>query len=145
MDNLIIVGTAHTPDIIFDFDKHHHIISGRSTPEDCDIYYLGPLRWLEVYTKEIESLYINNKIRFHFRFEYYNSTSIRYLHTIMLHVENITKIKPNTIVIWEYDSDDEYLEEMGKEFELSYDINIEFKKNEIKPRKLINRKDIIDV
>jgi hypothetical protein len=54
-------------------------------------------------------------------------------------IEKVSAIK-KTKVFWEYESDDEYLEEMGDYFEEGFDINIELVRIEVNFKK--NRKRI---
>ena len=121
MDRLHIKGTPQTPEIVFDFDKHYFILSGRSTPDDCDIYYFPVIRSLEKYNLMISKIPEIKEIKFDFYLIYYNTISIRYLNTVMGHIEKISEHK-NVVVNWKYESDDEYLLEMGEYFKDSYNI-----------------------
>lgn len=126
MDRLHIIGTANTPEINFNPIIGLFVISGRSIPEDADIYYYPVIRYLEAFNNEI--IRLNNKdikIEFIFNLIYYNTLSIRYLNKI---VSLINELKKNiTVEIkWYYDKYDEYLEEMGEDFNVTYDgLNME--------------------
>lgn len=130
MNNLFIKGTSQTPHIDFRIDENYFIISGRSVPEDCDIYYYPVIRFLEIYKNETE----NKIIKFEFRLIYYNTTSIRYLNSVMHLIEAIS-VNNEVSLKWYYDSDDEYLEEMGEYFKESYDIDFKLIKQILPPKK----------
>jgi hypothetical protein len=136
LDSLTIIGTPHTPAVDFDPDNNYFIISGRSTSQDSDIQYLPIVRYLEIYKKELDQI---NKIQknsdgqtitFRFKFEYFNTQAIRYLHTIMKHIEDISQTN-QVSVIWESERFDEDNIEMGEEFEELFNIDIRLIVNEI--------------
>jgi len=145
MNNLQILGTPQTPTIDFNAENNYFIISGRSVSENSDITYWPIVRYLELYKKEIDQINkLQNNINgiaatFRFKLVYYNSSSIRYLNTIMKRIEEISE-NNQVSVIWEVDSDDEYLIEMGETFAELFDINLQIIVNEIPQRKKITNK-----
>jgi hypothetical protein len=139
MDELFIMGTPHTAEINFCPEKNLFIISGRSTPEDADIYYYPVIKYLQLFKKELdkelqllkkelnkEKKEEEKEILFEFRLVYYNSSSMRYLNSVMQGIESISEIKNKLKINWYYDTDDEYLEELGSYMKDNYpSLNIE--------------------
>jgi len=124
MEPLFIQGTKISPEINFKPDDFLFSISGRSIPNDADIYYYPVLKYLESVEKNLNYFPKEKTLIFDFNFIYYNSTTIRYLNSIMEILERISEHN-KILVKWHYDDDDEFLEEAGEYFKEMYDLNIE--------------------
>jgi len=133
MNALFIKGTHNTPEIDFQPAEYLFKISGRSIPDDCDIYYYPVIRYLETFSKNADCFPTNKTIHFEFNFIYYNSTTIRYLNTIMQNLQKIAETN-KILVKWYYDDDDEFLEEAGKYFQELFPINIELIAKPVPPK-----------
>lgn len=135
MDPLFIQGTAHTPEVDFQPENYKFKISGRSTPEDADIYYYPMIKYLDTIKKDLKTGFQSDKtLIFEFHLDYYNTASIRYLNTVMQKIESINE-DHSVKVIWHYDRDDEYLKEMGDYFKDMFAISdIEYIEHEPPPR-----------
>ena len=82
MEKLIIEPTLNTPSVILDPEKNQFQFSGESRPENVRNFYLPVLEWLENFSADLAGGSPEEKKRdrqFHFNFEYFNSTSAKYI------------------------------------------------------------------
>ena len=116
MQKLYIEATSTTPRIVFEPDEGKLMISGRSMPEDSDVF-----SWLEEYTaspKEHTELVFN--------FEYYNSATLRCVLELMSILKNVKE--PNTLkIIWYYEDGDESSQENGEDLQYTINFPIELR------------------
>ena len=118
MEKLIIDATLNTPSVILDPEKNLFQFTGESRPENVRNFYIPVLEWLENYTSEVASQDKENKSRaheFHFNFEYFNSTSAKYILDLFKTLSNLHSEGINVLVYWHYEEDDEDMLEVGKE------------------------------
>lgn len=122
MDTLILEPTENTPRVAFDHTKDQFEISGESRPEDVRKFYDPILEWLDKFNAYLYWLGENNnenkKIEFNFRFEYFNSSSAKYIMDIMTKLAEIQANCKNARIdiCWNYDEPDEDMLEAGEEF-----------------------------
>lgn len=122
MDTLILEPTENTPKIVLDHTKDQYEISGESRPEDVRKFYDPVLDWLEKFNAYLYWVGENNSekknIVFHFRFEYFNSSSAKYIMDIMTQLAEIQENCKNASIniSWNYDEPDEDMLEAGEEF-----------------------------
>lgn len=115
--------TENTPSIVLDNNKHLIEFEGDSRPENVQKFYLPVMEWLDNYDKYIYYLKdLNGNISFeitcNFKFEYFNSSSAKYIMDMLICLGKTAKkyaLKLN--VNWHYDSIDEDMLDAGKEFE----------------------------
>lgn len=116
MKELIIEKTASSPKVILDCNKNIFEISGESRPNDPAEFYGRILKWLDDLYKHLESQKTcTEPIVFNMCFEYFNSSSAKYIHDVC---KNLCKIRAggNKLVVkWYYKEDDEDMLEAGKE------------------------------
>lgn len=128
--------TENTPSILLDNNKHLIEFEGDSRPENVQKFYLPVMEWLDNYDKYIYYLKdLNGNISFeincNFKFEYFNSSSAKYIMDMLIYIGKITKTHHLKLKVnWFYDSIDEDMLDAGKEFEKI--LNIPFHYVEIK-------------
>jgi hypothetical protein len=116
MRKLIIDKTSNSPKVILDPDTKTCLISGESRPPDVREFYNQILQWLE----EFSSLLIksDNKkdpVDFNFDFEYFNSSSGKFILDICKVLAGLRTKGFNIIVKWHYEKEDGDMLEVGKE------------------------------
>jgi len=119
MNALIIEATFQTPYVCFDPDNNKFEISNKSLPEDASEFYEPIIKWLEIY-KELPCAQTD----FNFKLDYYNTSSARYIASIMLILDNMSqnhKVK----VFWYYRQIDEDMQLMGERYSESTQMNFE--------------------
>ncbi len=133
MEKLIIEPTLNTPSVKLDPVKNVFQFSGESRPENVRNFYMPVLEWLEKYSAEVNTLDVKSKgstREFHFDFEYFNSTSAKYILDIFktlgfLHSEGLS-----IVVHWHYEEDDEDMLEVGQEMSRMSKLPFEYIKTE---------------
>jgi hypothetical protein len=118
MDKFIIESTLNSPGIILDPEKNKFEFTGESRPEDVRNFYLPVLEWLEDFTEAIENGDFpkpEGPREFDFYFEYFNSTSAKYILDIFKALNRIHESGNEIQVKWKYEEDDEDMYEVGME------------------------------
>ncbi len=134
MEKLIIDATLNTPSVILDPEKNLFQFTGESRPENVRNFYIPVLEWLENYTSEVASQDKENKSRaheFHFNFEYFNSTSAKYILDLFKTLSNLHSEGINVLVYWHYEEDDEDMLEVGKEMSRMSRLTFDYIKTEV--------------
>jgi hypothetical protein len=109
------------PDVDFNPETGIMRLVGRSTPENAEDFY-GPLvKWLLEYSENACDL-----TEFHFRFEYFNTTSSKSVLQILRIMERIYKEGHNINILWYYETDDDDMMECGEDFQSIVRIPFEF-------------------
>ena len=128
MEKLIIEPTANSPRIVLDPDARNFEFSGESRPENVRKFYLPILEWLEAYIAEQNKLEDGKRssgLVCQFNFEYFNSTSAKYILDIFKSLNTINALGINLEIKWLYEQDDEDMLEVGQEMsrmsKLSFD------------------------
>ena len=120
MKPLIIKPTEYTPKVLLDPQKNKFEISGESRPENPAKFYQPILDWLDKYYslrywKDSSFDTKTEEIVFEFKFEYFNSTSARYILDILEKIGEFHKAKIDIKVKWYY-VDELDIKESGEEF-----------------------------
>lgn len=116
MKELIIEKTTSSPKVIFDCIKNIYEISGESRPNDPAEFYGRILKWLDEFSKYLESQSVNNdSCEFNLIFDYFNSSSAKYILDFCRNLGKIRAAGKKIIVKWHYKEDDEDMLEAGKE------------------------------
>jgi hypothetical protein len=116
MRKLIIDQTPSTPKVILDPDNRILNISGESRPADVREFYDPILTWLDDF-----GLHLSNSddkkepVTFNFSFDYFNSSSGKYILDICKVVARLHSKKVNIKVNWHFEKDDADMLEVGKE------------------------------
>lgn len=124
MEALTIVATDNTPKIVFDHVNSSFEISGESRPEDVRKFYKPVLQWLDNYNSYLYWLAENypkaekKKVFFNFKFDYFNSSSAKYIMDIMHKLNEIQNNCKNVSIDinWYHETLDEDMMEAGEEF-----------------------------
>jgi hypothetical protein len=116
MRKLIIERTSNSPDVHFDPDKSRFEISGESRPPNVPLFYDEIIRWLNDF-----SLYLSGSqekkgpIEFNFDFEYFNSSSAKYILDFCKQIASLKAKREDVTVRWHYEADDVDMLEVGRE------------------------------
>ena len=128
MEKLIIESTGNSPRIVLDPENKRFEFSGESRPENVRKFYLPILEWLEIYTQEQEKMKDEERtpeLECQFNFEYFNSTSAKYILDIFKSLNAINALGIGLEIKWLYEEDDEDMLEVGQEMsrmsKLSFD------------------------
>jgi hypothetical protein len=116
MRNLIIEPTPKTPKVILNSDINVFEVSGRSIPEDSIGFYKKILDWVDEYSKAP-----NPKTNFRFQLEYFNTSSSKCLLDLFRKLEKMYKAGHEVVITWNYDADDEDMEETGEDYKALLD------------------------
>jgi len=113
MEKLIIEPTANSPRI----------------PENVRKFYLPILEWLESYTTGQENLKEGERtpgLQCQFNFEYFNSTSAKYILDIFKSLNAISALGIELEIKWLYEEDDEDMLEVGQEMSRMSKLNFDY-------------------
>ena len=129
MEKLIIEPTVNSPRIVLDPEEKKFEFSGESRPENVRNFYLPVLEWLEKFTsnqsgmKEPERTSALNCL---FNFEYFNSTSAKYILDIFKSLNALHSLGVNLDIKWLYEEDDEDMLEVGEEMSRMSKLKFEY-------------------
>jgi hypothetical protein len=113
---LIIEQTTSSPKVVFDCDKNIFEISGESRPNDAVGFYGEILKWSDDFNRHLAKKNISSEpFVFNFNFEYFNSSSAKYILDFCKNLARIRSAGHKIIVKWHYKEDDEDMLEAGKE------------------------------
>jgi len=134
MEKLIIDPTLNTPSVILNPEENRFHFSGESRPEDVRNFYIPILEWLEKYTTDVIAQKAdgeNSDREFHFNFEYFNSTSAKYILDLFKILSKFQTEGIKTGVYWHYEEDDEDMLEVGMEMSRMSRLEFEYVKIEV--------------
>ena len=104
------------PGVILDPENDEFMIYGRVLPEDGNTFFEPILDWVQNYVDKP-----NENTEFHFRLDYYNSSTARMLTRLIVELEEIQEKGAKVKVVWEYYEEDEIMKERGEELKsISY-------------------------
>lgn len=120
MESLIIERTETSPQIILDPIKNRFEFSGDSRPENAREFYMPVIKWLQQYSMNLywKKNELNQKtgITIEFKFDYFNSTSAKYILDIFLILQKMEEQDHNVLIKWYYEENDLDIKEAGEEF-----------------------------
>jgi hypothetical protein len=117
MKELNIESTSTSPKILFDPKTNSFNITGESRPENASVFYKPILDWV----KELEMFFANTKeqintpFEFNFNFDYFNSTSAKFILDFCKKLGHLHSQGKPVVVRWHYEEDDEDMLEVGRE------------------------------
>jgi len=117
MEKFYIEQSDKTPRILLDAENMHFEFSGTSRPENVrDVYYpvieyLGNFFKGDFLKKKPEV-----KVRFKFSFEYFNSSSAKFIYDILALIKKAKDDNKNVEIDWHFLETDEDMKEVGEEF-----------------------------
>lgn len=123
MEKLIIDATFNSPKVILDPGKGHFEFSGESRPENVRSFYLPVIEWLENFAGKSKE-----PVEFLFGFEYFNSTSAKYILDIFKILKTLNSRGVDVKVKWQFEEDDEDMYEVGVEMSRMSELNFEYLK-----------------
>jgi len=132
MRKLILDPTSNSPRVILDPENNRFEISGESRPPDVASFYLEILKWFDDYT-----LYLNRSqemkepVIFNFDFEYFNSSSAKYILDFCKQIGDVRSKGMNLGIKWHYDMDDMDMMQVGQEMSKIAKFPFEFESKEI--------------
>lgn len=116
MRKLIIEKTPNSPKVILDPERYIFELSGESRPPDVAAFYLEILKWFDEFT-----LYLNKQqeirepIMIKFDFEYFNSSSAKYILDLCKQIAAVRAKGIGMNVNWHFEKDDTDMLEAGRE------------------------------
>ena len=131
MNALKLKPTEFTPEVLLDAKNNKFEISGESRPEDTGEFYKPILKWLDQYFslrywKDDQVKENSSDIIFEFKFEYFNSTSAKYIMDILLKLEKFLIEKKKVKVCWYYEHNDIDMLESGERFASMVSVPFDF-------------------
>lgn len=103
---------SDTPKVDFNPKEGRLEISGRSLPENAEMFYQPLIEWVESYIS-----YAQQATVLKIELEYFNSSSVKQILAILIKLEELEKKGKDVLVIWSYNEDDELMEMKGRELE----------------------------
>ena len=122
METILIEASFDKPKVVLNHMQQFEI-SGRSFPENANLFYAPIISWLKIYA---ESPYSETNFIFHF--ELLSSSSIKQIMKVILLLDEI-KQKYSVNLIWNYDVGDTDMLKMGEI--LQKEVSIPFRFQEI--------------
>jgi hypothetical protein len=134
MEKLIIESTLNSPRVVLDPAGNQFEFSGESRPENVRNFYMPILEWLEQFANECAgqgSAEGKAAREFRFNFEYFNSTSAKYILDIFKILQSIHSGGDEILVKWHYEEDDEDMHEVGMEMSRMSGLSFEYVEIEV--------------
>ena len=129
MEKLVIDPTFNSPSVILDPEANQFDFSGESRPENVRKFYLPILEWLDSYAKEQSEKSKSDRassLQVQFNFEYFNSTSAKYILDIFKALNVLNDLGMDILVKWLYEEGDEDLLEVGEEMSRMSKLDFEY-------------------
>ncbi len=121
MEVLNIERTEKTPLVYFSPEEGKFEISGKSIPDDAELFYRPILDWLDQYVASPEQ---NNV--FDVNLDFFNISSSKRLLFILYKLNEIAETGANITLRWHYDENDDDMYEVGQDFAFMVKIPFEF-------------------
>ncbi|MDG1476707.1 MAG: DUF1987 domain-containing protein [Vicingaceae bacterium] len=122
MDNYIIEGKTNTPSVNMNASNGFLKLFGRSIPENPVKFYQPIENWIE---KFIQTCPVDLTLQIHL--DYLNTHSTECVLILMKKIEGYYKSSNTNIkIIWNFDEDDEDMEDLGKDLSTLVSIPFEF-------------------
>ena len=129
MEKLVIEPTFNSPSVILDPESSQFDFSGESRPENVRKFYLPLLEWLDSFAKEqteMRKSARSSSLLVRFNFEYFNSTSAKYILDIFKALNVLNDLGIDILVKWLYEEDDEDMLEVGEEMSRMSKLDFEY-------------------
>lgn len=125
MKSYAVEATDFSPEVVLDSKKNTFEISGISRPENANEFYEPIVIWLDEYVKNP-----NEHTEFRFRFDYFNTSSLKFFLMILSKCKEITESDSTLSIKWFHDVEDESMLEAGKSLEELSELKFDFVINE---------------
>ncbi|SDE62686.1 DUF1987 domain-containing protein [Rhodospira trueperi] len=112
MDPIVIAATKRCPEISFDFAANTFLIKGESYPEDVNAFYAQIVDALEQHLANQKDA----TIRLDIELIYFNSSTAKVLMELFELMESSAARGNDVMISWQYEEDDDNMEELGREF-----------------------------
>ncbi|MFM7021761.1 MAG: DUF1987 domain-containing protein [Flavobacteriales bacterium] len=107
-----IEGTPKSPTVILDFETGLLELKGRSIPEDSIDFYAPIIESVNKYVLNPQPKTIVN-----IQLEYFNTSSSKCILDLFKSLESVARTNKEIIINWHYESDDEDMQEVGKDYQ----------------------------
>ena len=124
MEVFQLPATKKTPKVIFDPEKGFFEIRGIAMPEDTVLYFNPLIKSMKEYLSASEV-----PIEFNFDIYYFNSLSSKKLYEIFQVIEDFYKSGKDIKIVWNFEEDDECMEDAGILFKENCKVPFELIKN----------------
>lgn len=105
--------TQKTPFTDFNAESGNFVIRGKSVPDNAAIFYEPLFEWLDKYSQTPAKKTIVT-----IQFEYFNTSSAKFLLDMFSKLELIhTSKKSEVVVNWQYNDEDEDIRETGEDYQ----------------------------
>jgi len=111
MENITIEASERTPGVLFDFSQNIFCLKGESYPEDVTAFYGSILEGLEAHLEAQNGA----TIQFTFDLIYFNSSTAKVVMGLFDLLDEAAE-ENDVTVTWNFEEDDDNMEEMGEEF-----------------------------
>jgi hypothetical protein len=129
MRKLVIDQTTSSPKVILDPEKRVFEISGESRPPDVGSFYGEILTWMDDYSGHLlRSQESRDPVVFNFDFEYFNSSSAKYILDFCKQIASVRSKGKEVEVKWHYEDEDMDMLEVGREMSRMSKLPFEFVK-----------------
>lgn len=108
--NIELEKKIDTPWVNFQAQEGLLEIRGRSLPENAEGFYRPLLDWVSAYVPIAPERTV-----FSLDLEYFNSSSVKQVLSLLIKLEDLTTAGKEAEVIWMYNEDDELMEMKGRE------------------------------
>ncbi len=119
LESLHIPATSETPEVNLVADGGLSRIEGKSLPENAFEFYEPVVLWMRQF-----ALRADTPLMLELKFDYFNSSSGRYLFEILNILEQ-SRHKQSYRIIWRCDKDDELMIDKGEELKSLIDVPFE--------------------
>lgn len=126
MEPLIILPTDSTPHIVFDAGRGIFEMTGESRPENAKAFYDPVIEWIKDFCTKSILERRQEKVVFSVFFEYFSSSSAKYLMNILARLEELHKGSIPTEIRWVYYDIDLEMKEAGEEFQKLLSVPFKF-------------------
>ena len=128
----MIEPTVNSPGVVLDPADNIFEFSGESRPENVRSFYMPILEWMEQFSAECSARKgKTGPLEFSFNFEYFNSTSAKYILDVFKVIHSIHETGATITVRWHYEEDDEDMYEVGVEMSRMSGLTFEYIKIEV--------------
>jgi hypothetical protein len=133
MRKLIIDPTVSSPRVILDPDRNRFEISGESRPADVASFYEEIIGWIDDYSHHLDkSQETGDPVTFNLDFEYFNSSSAKYILDFCKQIGNVRSKGKDIQVRWHYDDDDMDMLEVGREMSRMAKLPFEYIRKDVR-------------
>lgn len=118
MDNFIVAKSKNTLGVELNSDSGILELKGSSFPENANEFFEPIISWINKYMMEV-----TGKITLNFKFDYLNSSSIKYVSDIVEKLDFYAKSGGEVVINWYYEENDEDIMEMGEDLKVDVSLN----------------------